>query len=41
MWTDTGQIPRLIGVFAGCTGDFVGYFVLRLTYSENRKCFPL
>ena len=28
----TGRMPRLIGVFAGRTGHFVGFVVLRLLY---------
>ena len=28
----TGQMPRLIGVFAGCTCHLVGIVMLRLKY---------
>ena len=33
----TGQMPRLIWVFTGCTGYFVGIVMLRLKYSGNGK----
>ena len=28
----TGRMPRLIWVFAGCAGDFVGFVILRLIW---------
>ena len=31
----TGWIPRLIRVFAGCTGHFVGFVMLQLKYDKN------
>ena len=30
LWTDWGQMPRLIWVFPGCTGHFVGFVMWRL-----------
>ena len=36
MWTvKTDQMPRLIGVFAGCIDDFVGFVMLRLIFNHQ------
>ena len=33
----TGRMPRLIGVFAGCMGDFVGFKekLIRWVFDDN------
>ena len=31
----TGRMPRLIWVFAGCTGHFVGFVMMRLIYQDT------
>ena len=36
----TGWMPRLIWVFAGCTGHFVGFVMLRLKYTVNDNGTP-
>ena len=33
----TGRMPRLIGVFAGCTGRFVGFVVRYFTEEQIRR----
>ena len=33
----TRRMPRLIWAFAGRTGHFVGFVVMRLTYTENKS----
>ena len=36
----TGQMPRLIGVFAGRTCQFVGFVMLRLNFYLTILRFP-
>ena len=35
----TGQMPRLIQVFTGCTGNFVGFVILLLIFILLQQIF--